>query len=189
MVKVIPQELATSMTENGHRRDMHPAEQIAGFVQWRRRQNTCIGDLLGYSPAIPANAKLADLALSSSMRWQKTASPQSTVRRWRWRTTPRVRCLKLPVSQDGAVNRKYRPFVVWQTKGRQAGNTKFRFVGLMPSRQMVHALICSATMRVAMWTVLRSMPPAGKLGLLQSTFGKPRAGDGVPDAWRPLVVP
>lgn len=32
-VKVIPQELATaaSMTENGHRRDMHPAEQIAGF--------------------------------------------------------------------------------------------------------------------------------------------------------------
>ena len=32
-VKVIPQELATaaSMTENGQRRDMHPAEQIAGF--------------------------------------------------------------------------------------------------------------------------------------------------------------
>ncbi|MCV5975418.1 ParB/Srx family N-terminal domain-containing protein, partial [Escherichia coli] len=32
-VKIIPQELATaaSMTENGHRRDMHPAEQIAGF--------------------------------------------------------------------------------------------------------------------------------------------------------------
>ncbi|MGS9149846.1 ParB/Srx family N-terminal domain-containing protein, partial [Salmonella enterica subsp. enterica serovar Infantis] len=32
-VKVIPQELATasSMTENGHSRDMHPAEQIAGF--------------------------------------------------------------------------------------------------------------------------------------------------------------
>lgn len=30
-----------------------------------------------------------------------------TVRRWRWRTTPRVRCrcLKLPVSRDGAVNR------------------------------------------------------------------------------------
>ncbi|HHU8902746.1 TPA: ParB/Srx family N-terminal domain-containing protein, partial [Escherichia coli] len=32
-VKVIPQELATaaSMTENGQRRDIHPAEQIAGF--------------------------------------------------------------------------------------------------------------------------------------------------------------
>ncbi len=32
-VKIISQELATaaSMTENGHRRDMHPAEQIAGF--------------------------------------------------------------------------------------------------------------------------------------------------------------
>ncbi|TJB50582.1 transcriptional regulator, partial (plasmid) [Escherichia coli] len=42
-------------------------------------------------------------------------SPPSTVRRWRWRTTPRVRCrcLKPPVSRDGAVNRKYRPFVVW----------------------------------------------------------------------------
>ena len=52
---------------------------------------------------------------AGAMRWQKTASPPNTVRRWRWRTTPRVRCrcLKPPVSRDGAVNRKYRPFVVW----------------------------------------------------------------------------
>ncbi|WP_425341513.1 ParB/Srx family N-terminal domain-containing protein [Escherichia coli] len=41
-VKVIPQELATaaSMTENGHRRDMHPAEQT-GFRAGAGRQNTC----------------------------------------------------------------------------------------------------------------------------------------------------
>ncbi len=119
-VKVIPQELATaaSMTENGHRRDMHPAEQIAGFRAMAQEGKTPaqIGDLLGYSPRhVQRMLKLADLRLSSSMRWQKTASPPSTVRRWRWRTTPRVRCrcLKLPVSRDGAENRKYRPFVVW----------------------------------------------------------------------------
>ncbi|MGR4400561.1 hypothetical protein K8Q83_23445 [Escherichia coli] len=42
-VKVIPQELATaaSMTENGHRRDMHPAEQIADSCNGAGRQNTC----------------------------------------------------------------------------------------------------------------------------------------------------
>jgi len=42
-VKVIPQELATaaSMTENGHRRDMHPAEQIAGFRAMAQEGNIC----------------------------------------------------------------------------------------------------------------------------------------------------
>ncbi len=53
-VKVIPQELETaaSMTENGHRRDMHPAEQIAGFRAMAQEGKTPaqIGDLLGYSP-------------------------------------------------------------------------------------------------------------------------------------------
>ncbi|MCZ5911168.1 ParB/Srx family N-terminal domain-containing protein, partial [Escherichia coli] len=53
-VKVIPQELAmaASMTENGHRRDMHPAEQIAGFRAMAQEGKTPaqIGDLLGYSP-------------------------------------------------------------------------------------------------------------------------------------------
>ncbi len=120
-VKIISQELATaaSMTENGHRRDMHPAEQIAGFCAMAQEGKTPaqIGDLLGYSPRhVQRMLKLAlTLRLSSSMRWQKTSSPPSTVRRWRWRTTPRVRCrcLKPPVSRDGAVNRKYRPFVVW----------------------------------------------------------------------------
>lgn len=111
-VKVILQELATaaSMTENGHRRDMHPAEQIAGFRAMAQEGKTPAqtGDLLGYSPRhVQRMLKLADLAPVILMRWQKTASPPNTVRRWRWRTTPRVRCrcLKPPASQDGAVNR------------------------------------------------------------------------------------
>ncbi|WP_181965005.1 ParB/Srx family N-terminal domain-containing protein, partial [Escherichia coli] len=49
-VKIIPQELATaaSMTENGQRRDMHPAEQIAGFRAMAQEGKTPaqIGDLL-----------------------------------------------------------------------------------------------------------------------------------------------
>lgn len=66
-MKVIPQELATaaSMTENGHRRDMHPAEQIAGFRAMAQEGKTPaqIGDLLGYSPRhVQRMLKLADLA-------------------------------------------------------------------------------------------------------------------------------
>ncbi|EER2796571.1 ParB/RepB/Spo0J family partition protein [Escherichia coli] len=66
-VKVIPQELATaaSMTENGHRRDMHPAEQIAGFRAMAQEGKTPAqtGDLLGYSPRhVQRMLKLADLA-------------------------------------------------------------------------------------------------------------------------------
>lgn len=66
-VKVIPQELATaaSMTENGHRRDMYPAEQIAGFRTMAQEGKTPaqIGDLLGYSPRhVQRMLKLADLA-------------------------------------------------------------------------------------------------------------------------------
>ncbi len=35
-----------------------------------------------------------------------------------------------------------------------------------------------------MWTAWRSMPPCWKNSRLsQSSFGKPKAGDGVPDAW------
>ncbi|HFP3906957.1 TPA: ParB/RepB/Spo0J family partition protein, partial [Escherichia coli] len=65
-VKIIPQELATaaSMTENGHRRDMHPAEQIAGFRAMAQEGKTPaqIGDLLGYSPRhVQRMLKLADL--------------------------------------------------------------------------------------------------------------------------------
>ncbi|MED8903624.1 ParB/RepB/Spo0J family partition protein [Escherichia coli] len=66
-VKIISQELATaaSMTENGHRRDMHPAEQIAGFRAMAQEGKTPAqtGDLLGYSPRhVQRMLKLADLA-------------------------------------------------------------------------------------------------------------------------------
>ena len=66
-VKIIPQELATaaSMTENGHRRDMHPAEQIAGFRAMAQEGKTPAqtGDLLGYSPRhVQRMLKLAGLA-------------------------------------------------------------------------------------------------------------------------------
>lgn len=66
-VKIILQELATaaSMTENGQRRDMHPAEQIAGFRAMAQEGKTPaqIGDLLGYSPRhVQRMLKLADLA-------------------------------------------------------------------------------------------------------------------------------
>ncbi|WP_231254891.1 ParB/RepB/Spo0J family partition protein, partial [Escherichia coli] len=53
------------LTENGHRRDMHPAEQIAGFRAMAQEGKTAaqIGDLLGYSPRhVQRMLKLADLA-------------------------------------------------------------------------------------------------------------------------------
>ncbi|EJY0730825.1 ParB/RepB/Spo0J family partition protein [Salmonella enterica] len=66
-VKVVPESLATaaSLTENGHRRDMHPAEQIAGFraMAAEGRTPAQTGDLLGYSPRhVQRMLKLADLA-------------------------------------------------------------------------------------------------------------------------------
>ncbi len=109
-VKVIPQELATaaSMTENGQRRDMHPAEQIAGFRAMAQEGKTPaqIGDLLGYSPRhvqrMLNRLTLPPVILDALA--EDYASPPSTVRRWRWRTTtPRVRCrcLKPPVVGSG----------------------------------------------------------------------------------------
>ena len=61
-VKVIPQELATaaSMTENGHRRDMHPAEQIAGFrAMAQEGKNTCTNRVICWAihPPRSANAE------------------------------------------------------------------------------------------------------------------------------------
>lgn len=152
-VKIIPQELATaaSMTENGHRRDMHPAEQIAGFRAMAQEGKTAaqIGDLLGYSPRhVQRMLKLADLA---------------------------------PVILDALAEDR---ITTEHCQALARGTLNSASWGLMPSRQMNCALICSATMRVAMWTVLRSMPPCWKNSRLsQSSFGKPKAGNGAPDAW------
>jgi ParB family chromosome partitioning protein len=66
-VKRVPDDLAVvaSMTENGQRRDMHPAEQIVGFrtLAVEGKTPAQIGDLLGYGPRhVQRMLKLADLA-------------------------------------------------------------------------------------------------------------------------------
>lgn len=66
-VKRVPDELAViaSLTENGQRRDMHPAEQIVGFRTLTAEGKTPaqIGDLLGYgSRHVQRMLKLASLA-------------------------------------------------------------------------------------------------------------------------------
>ncbi|WP_145494647.1 ParB/RepB/Spo0J family partition protein [Yersinia bercovieri] len=66
-IKRVPEELAVaaSMTENGERKDMHPAEQIVGFRTMAEEGKTPaqIGDLLGYSSRhVQRGLKLASLA-------------------------------------------------------------------------------------------------------------------------------
>ncbi|CND13940.1 putative DNA-binding protein [Yersinia intermedia] len=66
-VKVVPRELAVaaSMTENGQRKSMHPAEQIIGFRTLSEEGNTPtqIGGLLGYGARhVQRMLKLAGLA-------------------------------------------------------------------------------------------------------------------------------
>ncbi|EAB6816770.1 ParB/RepB/Spo0J family partition protein [Escherichia coli] len=137
-VKVIPQELATaaSMTENGHRRDMHPAEQIAGFRAMAQEGKTPaqIGDLLGYSPRhVQRMLKLADLApvildaLSedriTTEHCQALALENDTARQVQvfeaacqsgWGGKPEVQTIRRLVTESEVA---------------VAGNTKFRFVG------------------------------------------------------------
>ncbi len=170
-VKVILQELATaaSMTENGHRRDMHPAEQIAGFRAMAQEGKTPAqtGDLLGYSPRhVQRMLKLADLApvildalaedRITTEHCQALALENDTARQVQvfeaacqsgWGGKPDVRVIRNLITESEVA---------------VAGNSKFRFVGLMPSRQTNCAPICSATTRVAMWTAWRSMPPCWK---------------------------
>lgn len=137
-VKVIPQELATaaSMTENGHRRDMHPAEQIAGFRAMAQEGKTPaqIGDLLGYSPRhVQRMLKLADLApvildalaedRITTEHCQALALENDTERQVQvfeaacqsgWGGKPEVQTIRRLVTESEVA---------------VAGNTKFRFVG------------------------------------------------------------
>ncbi|EEZ7377285.1 ParB/RepB/Spo0J family partition protein [Escherichia coli] len=137
-VKVISQELATaaSMTENGQRRDMHPAEQIAGFRAMAQEGKTPaqIGDLLGYSPRhVQRMLKLADLApvildalaedRITTEHCQALALENDTARQVQvfeaacqsgWGGKPEVQTIRrLMTESEVAV----------------AGNSKFRFVG------------------------------------------------------------
>ena len=137
-VKIISQELATaaSMTENGHRRDMHPAEQIAGFRAMVQEGKTPaqIGDLLGYSPRhVQRMLKLADLApvildalaedLITTEHCQALALENDTARQVQvfeaacqsgWGGKPEVQTIRRLVTESEVA---------------VAGNTKFRFVG------------------------------------------------------------
>ncbi|MGT3145816.1 ParB/RepB/Spo0J family partition protein [Escherichia coli] len=137
-VKVIPQELATaaSMTENGQRRDMHPAEQIAGFRAMAQEGKTPAqtGDLLGYSPRhVQRMLKLADLApvildalaedLITTEHCQALALENDTARQVQvfeaacqsgWGGKPEVQTIRRLVTESEVA---------------VAGNSKFRFVG------------------------------------------------------------
>ncbi|HCI8945814.1 TPA: ParB/RepB/Spo0J family partition protein [Escherichia coli] len=137
-VKVIPQELATaaSMTENGQRRDMHPAEQIAGFRAMAQEGKTPaqIGDLLGYSPRhVQRMLKLADLApvildalaedRITTEHCQALALESDTARQVQvfeaacqsgWGGKPEVQTIRRLVTESEVA---------------VAGNSKFRFVG------------------------------------------------------------
>ncbi|MEC5461898.1 ParB/RepB/Spo0J family partition protein [Escherichia coli] len=137
-VKVIPQELATaaSMTENGQRRDMHPAAQIAGFRAMAQEGKTPaqIGDLLGYSPRhVQRMLKLADLApvildalaedRITTEHCQALALENDTERQVQvfeaacqsgWGGKPEVQTIRRLVTESEVA---------------VAGNSKFRFVG------------------------------------------------------------
>ncbi|EHN93981.1 ParB/RepB/Spo0J family partition protein [Escherichia coli] len=137
-VKIIPKELATaaSMTENGHRRDMHPAEQIAGFRAMAQEGKTSaqIGDLLGYSPRhVQRMLKLADLApvildalaedCITTEHCQALALENDTARQVQvfeaacqsgWGGKPEVQTIRRLVTESEVA---------------VAGNSKFRFVG------------------------------------------------------------
>ncbi|EGC5454089.1 ParB/RepB/Spo0J family partition protein [Escherichia coli] len=137
-VKVIPQELATaaSMTENGQRRDMHPAEQIAGLRAMAQEGKTPaqIGDLLGYSLRhVQRMLKLADLApvildalaedLITTEHCQALALENDTARQVQvfeaacqsgWGGKPEVQTIRRLVTESEVA---------------VAGNSKFRFVG------------------------------------------------------------
>ena len=137
-VKVIPQELATaaSLTENGQRRDMHPAEQIAGFRAMAQEGKTPaqIGDLLGYSPRhVQRMLKLADLApvildalaedRITTEHCQALALENDTARQVQvfeaacqsgWGGKPDVRVIRNLITESEVA---------------VAGNSKFRFVG------------------------------------------------------------
>ncbi|WP_193766904.1 ParB/RepB/Spo0J family partition protein, partial [Escherichia coli] len=132
------QELATaaSMTENGQRRDMHPAEQIAGFRAMAQEGKTPaqIGDLLGYSPRhVQRMLKLADLApvildalaedRITTEHCQALALENDTARQVQvfeaacqsgWGGKPEVQTIRRLVTESEVA---------------VAGNSKFRFVG------------------------------------------------------------
>ncbi|HCO8322211.1 TPA: ParB/RepB/Spo0J family partition protein [Escherichia coli] len=137
-VKIIPQELATaaSMTENGHRRDMHPAEQIAGFRAMAQEGKTPaqIGDLLGYSPRhVQRMLKLADLApvILEALAEDRITTEHCQALALENDTARQVQVFKAACQSGWGGKPEVQTIrrLVTESEVAVAGNSKFRFVG------------------------------------------------------------
>ncbi|HGD7676666.1 TPA: ParB/RepB/Spo0J family partition protein [Escherichia coli] len=137
-VKIIPQELATaaSMTENGHRRDMHPAEQIAGFRAMAQEGKTPaqIGDLLGYSPRhVQRMLKLADLApvILDVLAEDRITTEHCQVLALENDTTRQVQVFEAACQSGWGGKPDVRVIrnLITESEVAVKDNTKFRFVG------------------------------------------------------------
>ncbi|EGZ3767267.1 ParB/RepB/Spo0J family partition protein [Escherichia coli] len=137
-VKVIPQELATaaSMTENGHRRDMHPAEQIAGFRAMEQEGKTPaqIGDLLGYSPRhVQRMLKLADLApvILDALAEDRITTEHCQALALENDTARQVQVFEVACQSGWGGKPEVQTIrrLVTESEVAVAGNSKFRFVG------------------------------------------------------------
>lgn len=137
-VKIIPQELATaaSMTENGHRRDMHPAEQIAGFRAMAQEGKTPaqIGDLLGYSPRhVQRMLKLADLApvILDALAEDRITTEHCQALALENDTTRQVQVFEAACQSGWGGKPDVRVIrnLITESEVAVAGNSKFRFVG------------------------------------------------------------
>ncbi|MGI1443565.1 ParB/RepB/Spo0J family partition protein, partial [Escherichia coli] len=137
-VKVIPQELATaaSMTENGHRRDMHPAEQISGFRAMAQEGKTPaqIGDLLGYSPRhVQRMLKLADLApvILDALAEDRITTEHCQALALENDTARQVQVFEVACQSGWGGKPEVQTIrrLVTESEVAVAGNSKFRFVG------------------------------------------------------------
>ncbi|EAQ4834918.1 ParB/RepB/Spo0J family partition protein [Salmonella enterica] len=137
-VKIIPQELATaaSMTENGQRRDMHPAEQIAGFRAMAQEGKTPaqIGDLLGYSPRhVQRMLKLADLApvILDALAEDRITTEHCQVLALENDTARQVQVFEAACQSGWGGKPEVQTIrrLVTESEVAVAGNSKFRFVG------------------------------------------------------------
>ncbi len=137
-VKIIPQELATatSMTENGHRRDMHPAEQIAGFRAMAQEGKTPaqIGDLLGYSPRhVQRMLKLADLApvILDALAEDRITTEHCQALALENDTARQVQVFEADCQSGWGGKPEVQTIhrLVTESEVAVAGNSKFRFVG------------------------------------------------------------
>ncbi len=92
-VKIIPQELATaaSRLKTVIVGICTLPNRLPDSANGAGRQNICADWRPAglFAPHVQRMLKLADLAPVILDALEKTASPPSTVRRWRWRTTPR----------------------------------------------------------------------------------------------------